>query len=123
MCKKQSANDNAPKNIIEIKQYLLAEPKKQDLCIFEIKQLADKEAAYKAQCLKAIAEYKTWHRSMSDETDAIEVLYGTMEGNVYREKMRNMIQLYWAIRKHFRSAFTSYIAQMKVYTPPSRMAA
>ncbi|NCO03631.1 MAG: hypothetical protein GW903_05525 [Alphaproteobacteria bacterium] len=118
MCKKQIANDN-----IKIGQYQLPKTRIQELCIFEIKQLADKEATYKAQCLQAIKEYKQWQKAIAQETDLIELLYGTMEGKIHHDKMKNMIQLYWAIRKHFRSAFTSYINQTKIYTPPIRMAA
>ena len=123
MNQKQTANDNSPINTSAFTALQLPTLEGKNLCLFDIKQLADKEAAYKAECLQAIKEYKIWERKMSDETDLIEILYGTMEGNIYREKMENMIQLYWAVRKHFRSAFTSYLAQVGAYTTPIRMAA
>lgn len=123
MLKKQTANDNKQKSTLYFNGKQFPEFKLSELSVFEIKQLADKEAAYKTQCLQAIKKYKTWQSRMSDETDFIEVLYGSMEGNIYHDQMQKMIQLYWAVRKHFRSAFSAYIDQTKLYTPSIRMAA
>ncbi|NQZ13827.1 MAG: hypothetical protein HRT94_03230 [Alphaproteobacteria bacterium] len=94
-----------------------------DLDIFELKQLADKEALYKARCQKAIQSYKHWCKSQEDQTDIIEILYGSMEGRIYRGQAEDTIKLYWAIRKHFRKAFFSYLDKTGCYRKDTKIAA
>lgn len=86
-----------------------------NLEIFEVKQLADKEAAYKAQCDAAIKRYKNWKKSQIDQTDLIELLYGSMEGKMHRQMAIESVRLYWSIRKHFRISFTHYLEKTGCY--------
>jgi len=87
----------------------------QDLEIFEIKQLADKEALYRRICRDAIKNYRSWQHMQSDQTDMIELLYGRMEGNMHRSQMKESIKMYWAIRKHFRIAYARYLEKTGCY--------
>ena len=94
---------------------LLPETLAYNLEIFEIKQLAEKEAAYKEMCHLALKRYKKWKKIHSDQTDIIELLYGSMEGHMYRNVAIESIQLYWSIRKHFRISFTRYLEKTGCY--------
>lgn len=94
---------------------LVPEAFTKDLEIFEVKQLADKEAAYKAMCSEALRRYKHWKKEHSDQTDLIELLYGGMEGNMYRNVAIESIKLYWSVRKHFRISFAHYLEKTGCY--------
>ncbi|MAZ75954.1 MAG: hypothetical protein CMH31_01480 [Micavibrio sp.] len=86
-----------------------------NLEIFEVKQLADKEAVYKALCNAAIKRYKNWKKTQIDQTDLIELLYGGMEGKMHRQMAIESIRLYWSIRKHFRISFAHYLEKTGCY--------
>jgi hypothetical protein len=90
-----------------------------NLQIFELKQLADMEAAYKRKCLAAFATYKSWCKAQASQTDNIELLYGTLEGTLLRRHAQNTVQAYWIIRRDFRKAFEDYLAKNCCY--PSSM--
>lgn len=94
-----------------------------NLEIFELKQLADKEAQYRRHCQKAIRKYKNWCRTQEDQTDIIEILYGSMEGRIYRGQAEDTVRLYWAIRKHFRQAFLIYLDKTGYYPKSHKIAA
>lgn len=87
------------------------------LQIFEIKQLADKEAGYKRQCLESIKQYRQWCKNHEGETDTIELLYGNLEGIMLRRRAEDMIRCYWIIRQDFRKAFREYLAKNCCYPP------
>lgn len=87
----------------------------QNLEIFDLKQLADKEAQYRQYCRDAIRHYRAWQREQSDQTDMIEILYGAMEGDLYRNRVSDSVKIYWTIRKHFRTAFARYLEKTGCY--------
>lgn len=99
----------------EIKKQLAPDHWAQNLGIFEIKQLADKEAIYKERCREAIFNYRNWQRSQRDQTDMIEMLYGGMEGKMHRNQVSDSVTIYWAVRKHFRTAFSKYLEKTGCY--------
>ena len=94
-----------------------------NLQIFDLKQLADIEAAYKQKCLQAFAAYRAWGQSQSDRTDTIERLYGTLEGTLLRRQAENTVQAYWIIRRDFRAAFQTYLIKNCCYKPSVKQAA
>jgi hypothetical protein len=94
---------------------LMPEILTKNLEIFEVKQLADKEAAYKVACETAIKRYKNWKKSQVDQTDLIELLYGSMEGKMHRQMAIESVRLYWSIRKHFRISFAHYLEKTGCY--------
>jgi hypothetical protein len=83
--------------------------------IFDLKQLADMEATYKGSCQKAVADYKSWGRRYGDETDAIAMLYGTLEGAVLRRHAENAVGAYWTIRRDFRRWLHCYLDKAQCY--------
>ena len=86
------------------------------LQIFELKQMADMEAIYKQQCLKALCGYKKWRRSYDQETDIIEILYGNLEGIMLRRHAEDCVRLYWTVRNDFRRLFHAYLEQTQCYS-------
>lgn len=85
------------------------------LQIFELKQLADMEAGYRAKCKQAIEVYKNWQLQHKAETDMIELLYGGLEGRMLRAQAEDMVRMYWVIRQDFRRAFKEYLAKSCCY--------
>ncbi len=85
------------------------------LQIFELKQLADMEAAYKEKCRQAIKAYKNWRIKHEAETDMIELLYGNLEGIMLRRRAEDMVEVYWVIRQDFRGAFKTYLEKSCCY--------
>ena len=77
--------------------------------IFELKQLADMEASYKARCRQSLARYKNWRRSYSQQTDLIELAYGNLEGTLLRRRAEDAVHAYWIIRRDFRVFFEEYL--------------
>lgn len=96
---------------------------KGDLQIFELKQLADMEATYKAECLKAVRDYKTWQKAQAEQTDIIELTYGNLEGMMLRRRAEDMVQIYWILRCDFRKAFRTYLAKSCCYPSIQKQAA
>ena len=86
-----------------------------NLEIFELKQLADLEDAYKSQCRKALEDYKFWGNARKSETDQIELLYGNLRGDVLRRTAEESVRAYWRVRTDFRKWFHRYLAQTKHY--------
>ena len=85
------------------------------LQIFDIKQLADMEAAYRKNCKQAVNEYKLWVDRYKGETDMIDLLYGNLEGSMLRRQAEDTVSAYWIIRKDFRRWYHRYMAQTKCY--------
>lgn len=77
--------------------------------IFELKQLADMEASYKARCRHALELYKNWRRLYSQQTDMIELAYGNLEGVMLRRRAEDAVRAYWIIRRDFRGLFEEYL--------------
>lgn len=77
--------------------------------IFELKQLADMEASYKANCREALALYKKWKHLYSQQTDMIELIYGNLEGVILRRRAEDAVHAYWIIRRDFRALFEEYL--------------
>jgi hypothetical protein len=94
-----------------------------NLQIFELKQLADKEALYKAECRKALRRYKSWRREQAAQTDIIELLYGNLEGTLLRRRAEDMVKAYWIIRHDFRRAFKEYLQKSCCYPSVTPVAA
>lgn len=86
-----------------------------NLQIFELKQLADLEAAYKNQCKRAIQDYKIWRLKHKSETDIIELLYGNLEGIMLRRRAEDAIHMYWVVRQDFRKSFKEYLEKSCCY--------
>jgi hypothetical protein len=95
------------------------------LQIFELKQIADMEAAYKDRAQKAIEDYKAWKNAYDEETDIINLIYGQLEGRHLRLQAQNAVTAYWTIRKDFKILFTNYIkkSSSRTLTYKSRLAA
>ncbi len=87
----------------------------QKLQIFEVKQFGELEAYYKQQCRKALDTYKAWKRSYAAETDAIEMLYGQLEGIVLRHHAVSAVQAYWIIRQDYQKIFDTYLNALPAY--------
>ena len=83
--------------------------------ILELKQMADMAESYKTKCKEAIQAYKNWQAKHADETDVIELLYGSLEGPVLRRQAQDAIQLYWVVRQDFRKAFQEYLDKSCAY--------
>ena len=94
---------------------LVSEGFTKNLEIFEVKQLADKEEAYKTMCKAAIRRYKNWKKEYDDQTDMIELLYGGMEGRMHHKMALESIKMYWSIRRHFRISFALYLEKTGCY--------
>jgi len=81
-----------------------------NLQIFDIKQLADFEHHYKRKCLESIQAYKNWKKIHSQQTDVIELLYGSVKGIMLRRQAEDSIRLYWMVRQDMRQALMSYLS-------------
>lgn len=93
----------------------LANQLKRHMQIFDIKQLADMEATYRAHCKKAVMEYKKWEREFQEETDMLALLYGDIEGNMLRRRAEDSVGMYWMVRRDFRNWFHCYLAKTNYY--------
>lgn len=85
------------------------------LQIFDLKQLSDMEAYYKAQCKAALAAYKNWQDIHAGETDMIALLYGNLEGTMLKRRAHDAVEAYWVIRLDFRKWFQRYLAENSCY--------
>ena len=87
----------------------------QKLQIFEVKQFGELEAYYKRQCQKALGAYKAWKREYAGETDAIQLLYGQLDGIILRHHAVNAVQAYWIIRQDYQKIFHTYLNALPTY--------
>lgn len=83
-----------------------------DLQILDLKHLAEFEAVYRRRCRLAITLYKDWQKNFHQETEALEMLYGSIEGMMIRRQAQDAVKLYWIIRQDFRTAFKTYLERM-----------
>lgn len=86
-----------------------------DLQIFELKQLADMENAYRQQCRHALHAYRKWLKLYHEETDQIEIIYGNLRGQILRRTAEESVKAYWTIRHDFRQWFHRYLAETNYY--------
>jgi len=97
-------------NEIEHFQRMRKEIMHRDLQIFDIKQLADFEHFYKIKCLESIRAYKNWKKIYRQQTDVLELLYGSVKGIMLRRQAEDSIRLYWMVRQDMRQALASYLS-------------
>jgi hypothetical protein len=105
----------SPQGQLPLKPVHMPEELQSNLQIFDLKQLADMEATYKTHCQKAVADYKSWDKRYSGETDTIALLYGNLEGAMLRRNAENSVGAYWTIRRDFRRWFQRYLEQASCY--------
>lgn len=86
-----------------------------ELQIFELKQLADMENAYRQQCRDALQAYRDWLALHDGETDQIEIIYGNLQGQILRRVAEETVKAYWVIRHDFRQWFHRYLANTNYY--------
>lgn len=87
------------------------------LQIFEVKQITELEAQFKAQCKVALGAYRHWQKQYKEETDVVELLYSQLKGIILRQNAENTVQAYWIIRQDFRAVFQRYLAEHSIYQP------
>lgn len=87
-----------------------------DLQALDIKHLAEFEYTYRKRCQLSIALYKNWLKEYKQETDSMQLLYGSIEGMMLRAQAMDAVRLYWIIRQDFRAVFKSYLGKVTSYS-------
>jgi hypothetical protein len=85
----------------------------QDLQLFDLKQMVEHEARYKCSAREAIAAHRQWRKQYSQQTDMVELLYGSIEGVMLRRRAEDFARLYWLVRADLRKAMSIYMTRMQ----------
>ena len=83
-----------------------------DLQMLDLKHLAEFENIYRKRARLAIRLYKDWRKEYEDQTDSLELLYGSIEGILIRRQAEDAVRLYWIVRQDFQAAFKSYLGKI-----------
>lgn len=93
-----------------------------DLQLFDLKQMVEHEARYKKEARASIRAHKDWRRKYAQQTDMVELLYGSLEGVMMRRRAEDFARLYWLVRADLRKAMRIYMTRMQK-TPSWKTAA
>lgn len=80
--------------------------------IFDIKQFMELETFFRLKLKQILKDYRQWQRAYADETDAMQILYGQLEGIMLRRQVQCTIRAYWIVRKDARQAANGYLSQL-----------
>lgn len=94
----------------------------QEFQLFDLKQMIEYETLYKKYARESIRALKNWQHRYAQQTDMVELLYGSIEGVMLRRRAEDFTRLYWLVRSNARKAMQLYVKRLS-HNPPYKKAA